>query len=103
LIPSVREGRGLVATEASSVVTPVVAYDVHGLRDSVRNNETGFLVKNGKIEEMASRACEIILNKKLFDKLATNSLKWASNFSWDQTGKEFLEYIFNVSNQQKIS
>jgi glycosyltransferase involved in cell wall biosynthesis/O-antigen/teichoic acid export membrane protein len=33
---SVREGWGLVVTEAAAVGTPVVAYDVAGLRDSVR-------------------------------------------------------------------
>jgi glycosyltransferase involved in cell wall biosynthesis len=33
---SVREGWGLVVTEAASVGTPAVAYDVAGLRDSVK-------------------------------------------------------------------
>ena len=33
---SVREGWGLVVTEAASVGTPTIAYDVAGLRDSVR-------------------------------------------------------------------
>lgn len=33
---SVREGWGLVVTEAAAVGTPTVAYDVPGLRDSTR-------------------------------------------------------------------
>jgi glycosyltransferase involved in cell wall biosynthesis len=36
IMTSVREGWGLVVTEAAAVGTPVIAYDVAGLRDSVR-------------------------------------------------------------------
>jgi glycosyltransferase involved in cell wall biosynthesis len=36
VLTSVREGWGLVVTEAAAVGTPTIAYDVAGLRDSVR-------------------------------------------------------------------
>jgi glycosyltransferase involved in cell wall biosynthesis/O-antigen/teichoic acid export membrane protein len=36
IVTSVREGWGLVVTEAASVGTPTIAYNVAGLRDSVR-------------------------------------------------------------------
>jgi glycosyltransferase involved in cell wall biosynthesis len=36
ILTSVREGWGLVVTEAAAVGTPVIAYDVAGLRDSVQ-------------------------------------------------------------------
>jgi glycosyltransferase involved in cell wall biosynthesis len=36
IVTSVREGWGLVVTEAAEVGTPAIAYDVAGLRDSVR-------------------------------------------------------------------
>src|SRR5207302_11388627 len=45
LLASVREGWGLVVTEANSFGTPAVAYDVAGLKDSVRHLETGLLVR----------------------------------------------------------
>ncbi|MHB8842647.1 MAG: glycosyltransferase, partial [Candidatus Aquicultor sp.] len=41
---SVREGWGLVVTEAASVGTPTIAYNVDGLRDSVQNSH-GVLVR----------------------------------------------------------
>jgi glycosyltransferase involved in cell wall biosynthesis len=43
LVTSVREGWGLVVTEAASVGTPSIAYDVPGLRDSV-SASSGILV-----------------------------------------------------------
>lgn len=40
---SVREGWGLMASEAHAVGTPVVAYDVHGLRVSTRDGVDGLV------------------------------------------------------------
>ena len=37
LVPSVREGWGLVVVEANAVGTPAVGYDVQGIRDSIRH------------------------------------------------------------------
>ena len=41
--PSIREGWGLVVIEAASVKTPTVGYNVPGLKDSIKDNETGLL------------------------------------------------------------
>ena len=47
LVPSVREGWGLVVSEANSVGTPAVGYDVPGIRDSIRGGVTGLLADAG--------------------------------------------------------
>ncbi|NQZ23888.1 MAG: glycosyltransferase family 4 protein [Colwellia sp.] len=45
LFPSYREGFGLVTAEANALKVPVVAYNIAGIRDSIVNNKTGFLVE----------------------------------------------------------
>jgi glycosyltransferase involved in cell wall biosynthesis/O-antigen/teichoic acid export membrane protein len=52
---SVREGWGLVVTEAAAVGTPVVAYDVAGLRDSVRASNGVLSAANPKSLSSALR------------------------------------------------
>ncbi|RME21685.1 MAG: glycosyltransferase family 1 protein, partial [Candidatus Zixiibacteriota bacterium] len=42
VLPSLKEGWGLTNIEANAVGTAVIAADSPGLRDSVRDNETGF-------------------------------------------------------------
>lgn len=44
VLPSIWEGFGLVAIEASAAGIPVVGSDVPGLREAVRHGETGFLL-----------------------------------------------------------
>jgi len=43
MVTSIKEGWGLIVTEAASQGTPAVVYDVDGLRDSVRHGQTGLV------------------------------------------------------------
>ena len=54
LVPAVREGWGLIVTEANAMGTPAIGYDVHGLRDSIRHGETGIIVKEKTPAAMAT-------------------------------------------------
>lgn len=53
LIASVREGWGLVVSEAAAYGVPTVAYDVPGLRDSIHDGITGLLAPSGDWRKMA--------------------------------------------------
>ena len=44
LLPTKREGFGLVGAEANALEIPVVGYDIPGFRDAVLSEETGLLV-----------------------------------------------------------
>lgn len=52
LFPSYREGFGLVTAESNALEVPVVAYDIAGVKDSIVNNESGFLVEPGNKEAL---------------------------------------------------
>jgi len=54
LFPSLREGFGLVLAEASAMEIPVVAYDIVGVRDAVRDMHTGVLVEPGQVDKLIS-------------------------------------------------
>jgi glycosyltransferase involved in cell wall biosynthesis len=91
--PSVREGWGLNVIEANALGTPCVAYDVAGLRDSVRNGETGLLVPNGNVEAFAKAIIKVLLDDKLREKLSRNAIEWAKQFNWEKTAEEFLKIV----------
>lgn len=98
LVPAVREGWGLVVTESNAMGTPAVAYNVHGLRDSVQDGLTGVLVKENSPEQLAAEAIALLRNKERLTKLSHNALKSSRNFSWDKTATAFDEIIKNVNN-----
>ena len=91
--PSVREGWGLNVVEANAFGVPCVAYDVAGLRDSVRDGVTGLLVESGDVEALAEALVRVLRDDSLRRMLSENALKYAKGFSWDKTAEEFMKIL----------
>jgi glycosyltransferase involved in cell wall biosynthesis len=82
LMTSVREGWGLVVTEASACGTPAIVYDVPGLRDSVRNESTGLVVppRPGSLFDAMLR---LTRDPSLYDHLIAEGRRWSGTLSFD--------------------
>ncbi|HEX8923977.1 MAG TPA: glycosyltransferase, partial [Patescibacteria group bacterium] len=94
IYPSSMEGWGIANIEANASGTPVVASNVPGLRDSVKNPHSGFLVSYGDPMAFSCRIKEIIGNRGLREKLQKSSLKWAKKFTWDRSVNKLLRVIY---------
>lgn len=90
---SVKEGWGLSNMESQAYGCPVVAYDVAGVRDSVRNNVTGRLVQYGNVNAMVSNALELLEDESLLRNYSERSKAWADNFLWDRCYGEFVATV----------
>ena len=64
------EGLPLVICEAMASKTPVIGTDVIGVNEIIVNNETGLLVKENDIVDLANKIMELRKNKFL------NSIKF---------------------------
>jgi glycosyltransferase involved in cell wall biosynthesis len=96
LLPSVREGWGLVATESNAMGTPVVAYNVPGLKDSIIDDETGTITKENTPDCLASCAVALLKQPDLLTKYGLNALNYSKLFSWDNTADEFDRIIQSI-------
>ncbi|MCJ7424440.1 glycosyltransferase family 4 protein [Candidatus Bathyarchaeota archaeon] len=94
---SIREGWGLTAMEAMACGTPVVGYNVPGLRDSVINGKTGLLVPYGNVEQLANAIITVLSNQLLEKELSQDARRWATKFDWDDTAKEFIKLLATVA------
>lgn len=94
--PSVREGWGLVNIEANSVGTPVVGYDVPGTKDSVKDGETGILVKKGDFGSLASNALKLLSDKSLYGRFEKKAEDWSRNFRWEKSVRESLKLVESI-------
>lgn len=91
--PSTMEGWGITSIEANACGTPVVASDVAGLRDSVRNPETGYLVNWNDSIAFADSIFRLITNTRLRRDFSSQARVWAENFSWAKSGLNYQEVI----------
>lgn len=94
VVPSKKEGWGLIVGEASLVGTPAVVYNVNGLKDIVRNNVTG-LISDINPESLAENIKKFLENNTLYEKIRKNAQAEAKKSSWDTTGKFALKVIQN--------
>ena len=95
---SLTEGWGMTITESAACGTPAVAYDVAGLRDSIRNNETGLLVSNGDLNALAQALLRVLQDEQLRIMFSQNALRWAAEFSWDKVANEFIAFLELTNN-----
>ena len=85
---SEKEGWGLTVLEAAACGTPAVVTDVPGLRDAVRDGETGLLVPPGEAAALARALGRVLGDAALRGRLAAGAARWAARFDWDAAAAE---------------
>jgi glycosyltransferase involved in cell wall biosynthesis len=94
---SLKEGWGLTVVEANACGTVSVASDVPGLRDAVRDGETGLLYPHGDIASLSERMIRLCDDSLLRDRLREGALRWASTFNWDDAAEKTLAFLSRVA------
>ncbi len=91
------EGMPMVLLETMACGLPVVSFDCPcGPKDIIKNNEDGFLVPFGNMEQMAEKIEELILDeekRKLFGK---NARKNIQRYSQEKVMSEWKELFENL-------
>jgi glycosyltransferase involved in cell wall biosynthesis len=83
ILPSAAEGFGLVLIEAMAAGVPVIANDAPGIRDVVRNGETGLLVNVAAADELSNAMQRLIDDQPLRLRLIEKGLaEVRQKFSW---------------------
>lgn len=91
--PSMVEGWGITVIEANACGTPVIASDVHGLRDSVVDQETGILVPALNVAAFSRAIHDLFTNHPKRRRFSAAAYQWASNFSWDTSADRFSSIV----------
>jgi D-inositol-3-phosphate glycosyltransferase len=82
VVPSRYESFGLVALEAMACGTPVIASNVGGLADLVRDGRTGFLVPDGDPHALAAKLLPLLDDPELRARLGAHGVATAEAYSW---------------------
>ena len=65
VLTSLREGLPRVLVQAAAVGIPLVAFNVDGVPEIIKDNHNGFLIRTKDVEQLANRIVRYIDNKKL--------------------------------------
>lgn len=91
------EGFGIAVIEAGSAGLPVVASDLEGLRDAVKQGENGFLVKPERADGFISTINELAENndeRRIFGEKAARFVE--NTFHWNMVAKRYIEVLTTV-------
>ncbi len=91
------EGFGITAIEGAACGRVVLASNIEGLKDAIKDGENGILLESGNAEMWAGKVKEVLEDdnfRKEFGQKAQNFVK--ENFTWDKISKKYLEEIEKV-------
>ena len=82
----------LTLLEAQLMEKPVVATNVGGVSELMKDGETGFLVEKGNHQQLIDKITILLEDTKKAKETGKSGRKFvANNFSWEIIGKKFLE------------
>ncbi|HEX6058225.1 MAG TPA: glycosyltransferase family 4 protein [Gemmatimonadaceae bacterium] len=93
---SPKEGWGITNLEAAACGTPVVASSSPGLRESVRDGQTGFLVPHGDVAAMAAALDRLASDRALVERLGNAGRAFADTFTWERAADETAAHLESV-------
>ena len=84
----------LTLQEAQLMKKPVVATNVGGIPELMKNNETGFLVERGDANGWIEKLSLLINDKEKRETMGEKGRKFVEeNFNWNKIAREFLDIL----------
>jgi len=88
---------GITPLEAMACATPVIGSNVGGIKHSVVEGKTGFLVPPDDPQSLADRISLLFDNPELLNSMAENAMSHVhSNFTWDRVADQLNEVYLEV-------
>lgn len=84
----------LTLLEAQLMEKPVIATDVGGIPELMKNYETGFLVEKGNYQQLTNKLTDLLEDETKAREMGKNGRRFVTeNFSWNVIAKRFLQTV----------
>jgi len=97
VLASPKEGWGISNLESAACATPVIAADSPGIRESVVDGDTGFLVPGSDVAAYAAAMRGLLDSPELVTTLGVNARRFAETFTWERAAAETLAHLQHVA------
>jgi glycosyltransferase involved in cell wall biosynthesis len=95
---SPKEGWGITNLEAAACGTPVVASNSPGIRESVIDGKTGYLVPHGDVDALAEALGRFAGEPGRVRTMGAAGRRFAETFTWDRAATETETHLTSVLN-----
>jgi glycosyltransferase involved in cell wall biosynthesis len=86
------EGFGINVIEAGACGRTVVASDLEGLKDAIKDGENGFLVESGNAEVLVAKTKELLADDRFRADFGEKARQYViEHYSWNKIAKRYLE------------
>ncbi len=99
IMPSDYESFGMVALEAMSSGTPVIASQVGGLQFLVRDQETGYHIPTREPISLADCIIKLLSDSARTELMGESAARIAQDYAWPRIAQRLLQVFENVSGQ----
>lgn len=96
LFASPKEGWGITNLEAAACATPVVASNSPGIRETVCDGVTGFLIPHGDVGAMAASMQRLATSPPLVASLGRAARSFAEGFTWEHAADQTRAHLAGV-------
>nr|MDA3847019.1 glycosyltransferase [Vallitaleaceae bacterium] len=101
VLPSIREGWGLVITESANLGTPSLVYNVSVVVDAVKNGEAGFIADQINYLSLVQKIKN--MTPESYAEIRENAFNYSLEFTWEQTANQFSDTVNGIiENRSKI-
>ena len=93
VLPSVREGFGLVIVEANACKLPVISisHEMSAVRELIQDGVNGFLISKILPDKIAEAVLRIVEDDELRKKLAENGFEMSKRYAWSDISKNIID------------
>jgi len=96
VLASPKEGWGISNLETAACGTPVVASNSPGIRESVLDGKTGFLVSGGDARAMTGAMRRIASSRSLVNEMGKAGRIFAEQFTWEKSAAQTIAHLETV-------
>ena len=98
-----KESFGIVLLEAMASKIPVIASDIEGYKQIIKDEVNGFLFENENYKNLADKIIMVLKNKNFVNKVVENAYKIViEKYSWESVSKQVENYYYELISIYKL-
>ena len=95
VMPSLSEGFPLVILQAMAAGLPIVASNVTGIPEILRDGENGYLVRPGDSEDISDKILLLVRSPETRRSMQATNIKTAETYSWEKVAATLLTTVLS--------